>query len=80
MNVKSPLFAAFLHLLRNHWPRRKVVMETVKTVLFGASGIRSCSGALVAATLNPIYVIIGAILFVVLFILALLTIVHIVTS
>jgi Protein of unknown function (DUF2970) len=80
MKVKSALFAAFLHLLRSHSPRRKVVMETVKTVLYGAIGVRSCSGALAGASLNPVHVIIAALIFVVLFILALLTIVHIVTT
>jgi hypothetical protein len=80
MKVKSPRFAAFLSLLRNHWPRRTIVMETVETVLFGAIGVRSCSGAVRAENLNPIYVVIAAIIFVVLFVFALLTIVHIVTS
>jgi hypothetical protein len=80
MKVKSTLFAGFLHLLRSHWPQWKVVIETVKTVLSGAIGIRSCSGALVGANLNPVHVIIAAFIFVVLFILALLTIFHIVSS
>jgi len=80
MKVKSALFAGFLHLRRSHWLRWKVGMETIKTVLWGAIGIRSCSGALVGANLNPVHVIIAAIIFVVLFILTLLTIVHIVTS
>jgi hypothetical protein len=56
------------------------LMETIKTVLWGAIGIRSCSGAAGAANLNPIYVVIASVLFVVLFIFTLLTIVHIVTS
>jgi hypothetical protein len=55
-------------------------METVKTVLWGAIGIRSCSGAVGATNLNPIHVIIAAIISVALFIFTLLTIVHIVTS
>lgn len=80
MEMKHPLFAPFLRFLRNQWPRSKVVVETVKTVLWGAIGIRSCGGALAGANLNPVYLIIAAILFVVLFILALLTIVHLVTS
>ena len=80
MEVKNPLFAVFLHLLRSHWPRGKIVMETVKTVLWGAIGIRSCSGAVRAANLNPMYVVIAAIVFVVLFTFTLLIIVHIVTS
>lgn len=58
----------------------KVVMETVKTVLSGAIGIRGCSGAMAAENLNPIYVVIAAIIGVALFILTLLTIVHVVTS
>ena len=47
--------------------------------LAGAIGIRSCSAAL-RANPSPIYVVIAAIIFVVLFISTLLTIVHIVTS
>jgi DUF2970 family protein len=78
LKVKRPLFAAFLH--RTRWPPRNVVMETVKTVLAGAIGIRRCSDAVGAANLNPVHVIIAAIIFVVLFIFTLLTIVHIVTS
>ena len=74
LKVKRRLFAAFLH--RTPWP----LMETVKTVLAGAIGIRRCSDAVGAANLNPVHVIIAAIIFVVLFIFTLLTIVHIVTS
>jgi Protein of unknown function (DUF2970) len=55
-------------------------METFKTVLWGALGIRSCSGAVRAENLNPMYVVIAAIVFVVLFIFTLLIVVHIVTS
>jgi hypothetical protein len=80
MNVKSPLFADFLYLMRSRWPRTKIVIETVKTVLSGAIGIGRCSDAVRASNLNPIYVIIAAIIFVVLFVFTLLTIVHIVTS
>ena len=80
MEVKNPPFAVFLHLLRGHWPRSKIVMGTVKTVLWGAIGIRSCRGAVRATNLNPIHVVIAAIIFVVLFIFALLAIAHIVTS
>jgi DUF2970 family protein len=71
LKVKHPLFAAFLH--RTRWPPRNVVMETVKTVLAGAIGIRRCSDAVGAANLNPVHVIIAAIIFVVLFIFTLLT-------
>ena len=81
MEVKKPLFAAFLHLVRSHWPRSKIVMEAVKTVLWGTIGIRSCRGAVDAdAVLNPVYLIVVAFIWVVLFIFTLLTIVHIVTS
>lgn len=58
----------------------KVAMETVKTVLWGAIGIRSCRGAVAAEALNPVYVVIAAITGVALFIFALLAIVRIVTS
>jgi hypothetical protein len=54
-------------------------METVKTVLAGAIGIRRKSDA-EGAKLNPVHVIIAAIVFVVLFIFTLRTIVRIVTS
>lgn len=80
MKLKSPPFAASPHLLQGRWPRRKVVMETVNTVLAGAIGIRRCSDAKKSANLNPVHIIIAAIIFVVLFIFTLLTIVHIVTS
>jgi hypothetical protein len=80
MKLKNPLFATFPHLVRSHWPRSKIVMETVKTVLSGAIGIRSCRGALGAANLSPMYIVIGAIIFVVLFTITLLTIAHIATS
>ena len=80
MTVKNSLFAAFPRVLRSHWQLSKIVMETVKTVLSGAIGVRSCRGALGAANLSPMYIVIGAIIFVVLFIITLLTIVHIVTS
>ncbi len=54
-------------------------METVKTVLAGAIGIRRRSDA-EGAKLNPIHVIIAAIVAVALFILTLVTIVRVVTS
>jgi hypothetical protein len=41
----------------HYWPRRTIVMETIKTVLYGAIGIRSCSGAVGAANLNPIHIV-----------------------
>ena len=54
-------------------------METVKTVLSGAIGIRRRSDA-EGTKLNPAHVIVAAIVLVVLFIFTLLTIVRIVTS
>jgi len=54
-------------------------METVKTVLSGAIGIRRRSDA-EGAKLNPVHVIMTAIVAVALFILTLVTIVRIVTS
>jgi len=54
-------------------------METVKTVLSGAIGIRRRSDA-EGAKLNPVHVIIAAVVAVALFILTLVTIVRIVTS
>ena len=55
-------------------------METVKTVLAGAIGVESCSDAKKSEKLNPVYIIIAAIIFVMLFIFTLRTIVYIVTS
>ena len=80
MKAKSARLPVFLHLLRSHWPRGKEVLDTFKTVLWGWLGIRSCRGAIGATKLNPVYVVIAAIISVALFILTLLTIVHIVTS
>jgi len=54
-------------------------METVKTVLSGAIGIRRRSDA-ESAKLRPVHLIIAAIAAVALFILTLVTIVRIVTS
>ena len=54
-------------------------MDTLKTVLSGAIGIRRRS-AHEQAKLNPVHVIITAVVFVLLFILTLLTIVHFVTA
>ncbi|HEY5929791.1 MAG TPA: DUF2970 domain-containing protein [Burkholderiales bacterium] len=79
MKVKSSLSAASLQLFPGRWPRGRIAMETAKTVLAGAIGIRSCRAAL-RANPNPIYVLIAAIIFAVLFVSTLLTIVHIVTS
>ena len=54
-------------------------METVKTVLSGFIGIRRKSAA-ENARLNPVHVIIAAVVFVALVVLTLVTIVRIVTS
>jgi len=54
-------------------------MEAVKAVLCGFIGIRRRADA-EKAPLNPVHVIILAVVFVVLFILTLATIVHFVTS
>jgi hypothetical protein len=54
-------------------------MEAIKTVLYGAIGIRRKADH-ERARLRPVQVIAGAIAFVVLFILAIRTIVHFVTS
>ena len=54
-------------------------METVKTILWGAIGIRR-KDAHERVTLKPAHLIVGAVLFVVLFITTLLTVVRIVTS
>ena len=55
------------------------MIDTVKTVLWGAIGIRR-QGAHEKAKINPVHVVIAAIVFVVLFIFTLRTIVRIVTS
>jgi hypothetical protein len=55
------------------------VIDTVKTVLAGAIGIRRRSDA-EGAKLNPVHVIIAAVVAVALFILTLVTIVRVVTS
>jgi Protein of unknown function (DUF2970) len=54
-------------------------MEAIKTVLAGAAGIRRKS-AHESAQLRPVQIVIAAIVFVVLFILAIRTLVHFVTS
>ena len=53
-------------------------METIKTVLWGALGIRRKADA-EQAPLKPIHLAIAAVAFVVLFIVTLLTVVRIVT-
>jgi len=54
-------------------------MEMVKTVLAGAIGIRRRSDA-AGAKLNPVHLVIAAIVAIALFILTLVTIVRVVTS
>ena len=54
-------------------------LDTVKTILWAAIGIRRKS-AHEQAKINPLHVIVAAVIFVVLFILTLRTIVGIVTS
>ena len=54
-------------------------MEAIKTVLAGAVGIRR-KDAHERGRVHPAHIVIAAIVFVVLFILAIRTIVHIVTS
>ncbi len=54
-------------------------MDAIKTVLSGFIGVRRKS-AHEEAKLNPVHVVIAAVVFVVLFIFTLLTIVRIVTS
>jgi hypothetical protein len=59
--------------------RKTSFLDTVKTVLFGAVGIRRKADH-ERAPLNPVHLIIAAVIFVVLFIFTLLTIVKIVLS
>ncbi len=59
--------------------RRASFLEVVKTVLAGAVGIRRKSEA-ERAPLNPVHVIVAAVVFVLLFIFTLITIVRIVTA
>jgi len=54
-------------------------LDTLRTVLWGALGIRRKSGH-ERASLNPVHLVIAAVIFVVLFIVTLLTIVKIVLS
>ena len=59
--------------------KRASFLDTVKTVLFGFLGIRKRE-AHEKAQINPVHLIIAAVLFVVLFIFTLRTIVRIVVS
>lgn len=59
--------------------KRPSFLDTVKTVLWGAIGIRRKSGH-ERAPLNPLHLVAAAVIFVVLFIFTLLTIVKIVLS
>jgi len=59
--------------------RKPSILDTLKTVLAGAIGIRRKS-AHERAPLNPVHLIVAAVIFVVLFITTLLTIVKIVLS
>ena len=54
-------------------------MEAIKTVLYGAIGIRRKADH-ERAQIRPAHIIVAAIVFVVLFILTIRTIVHLVTS
>jgi DUF2970 family protein len=59
--------------------RRASFLDAVKTVLSGAIGIRRKSDHERAAV-NPLHIVIVAVVFVMLFILAIVTVVRIVTS
>ena len=59
--------------------KRSSFLGTVKTVLWGMAGIRRKSDH-EQTPLNPVHLAIAAVLFVVLFILTLVTIVRVVTS
>ena len=59
--------------------KRASFLDTVKTVLFGAIGIRRRSDH-ERAQINPVHLVIVAVLFVVLFIFTIRTIVRIVVS
>jgi hypothetical protein len=59
--------------------RKSSFIETLKTVLAGAAGIRRREDH-DRAPLNPVHLVVAAVLFVVLFIFTLLTIVKIVLS
>lgn len=59
--------------------RKATFLDTVKTVLAGAIGVRRKADH-ERAPLNPVHLVIAAVIFVVLFIFTLLTIVRIVLS
>ena len=59
--------------------KRASFLDVVKTVLFGFIGIRRKADH-ERARIHPVQIIVAAIIFVVLFILAIRTIVHLVTS
>ena len=59
--------------------RKSSFLETLKTVLAGAAGIRRREDH-ERAPMNPVHLIVAAVLFVVLFIFTLLTVVKIVLS
>lgn len=59
--------------------KRASFLETVKTVLYGAIGIRRRADH-ESARLNPLHLVVIAVLFVVLFVLALRTIVGMIVS
>jgi len=59
--------------------KRPSFLDTVKTVLWGAIGIRRKAGH-ERAPLNPVHLVVAAVIFVVLFITTLLSIVKIVLS
>ncbi len=59
--------------------KRPSFVDTVKTVLWGAFGIRRRAGH-ERASLNPVHLVVAAVIFVVLFIITLLSIVKIVLS
>lgn len=54
-------------------------LDTMKTVLWGAMGIRRKADH-ERSPLNPVHLLVGAVIFVALFILTLVTVVRIVTS
>ena len=59
--------------------QKPTFLDTVKTVLWGAFGVRRRAGH-ERASLNPLHLVVAAVIFVVLFIFTLLTIVKIVLS
>lgn len=62
-------------------PRRPGLLDAVKTVLFGAMGIRrKADHERQTQPMNPVYLIVAGIVFAALFVLTLITIVRIVVS